>query len=233
MPPSASAKGIGTDRSVRVSLRYLIPAASKPVYHVSEGGAGARVRIENATFDDREVSVRDARTLPQPASLDSQGFTLTEHSTTVTDFHQESALAGYEAEIRFLVLAATGAESAFIFDHTRRSNSPHVREQHRIRETATVIHNDYTDYSARKRLRELLPAEAEVRLRKRFAIVNVWRTIAGPVLSKPLACCDAQTLDASDLIAGPGSAQVSWSLCVTAIAIAGSITPRCSAMKSC
>jgi hypothetical protein len=35
----------------------------------------------------------------------------------------------------------------------------------------------------------------------RFAIINVWRSIAGPVLNSPLACCDAQTIDATDLVA--------------------------------
>jgi hypothetical protein len=38
-------------------------------------------------------------------------------------------------------------------------------------------------------------------LQHRFAIINVWRSIAGPVLNSPLACCDAQTIDATDLVA--------------------------------
>ena len=39
------------------------------------------------------------------------------------------------------------------------------------------------------------------KLEGRFAIVNLWRTIAGPVHQSPLACCDASTLDPTDLIA--------------------------------
>lgn len=65
-----------------------------------------------------------------------------------------------------------------------------------------MIHNDYTDASAVKRLHDLLPpAEAERRAQSRFAIVNVWRSIAGPVLTSPLACCDAATIDTGDLVA--------------------------------
>ena len=34
----------------------------------------------------------------------------------------------------------------------------------------------------------------------RFAIINVWRPIAGPVLSTPLAVCDAQSVAPADLV---------------------------------
>ena len=64
------------------------------------------------------------------------------------------------------------------------------------------IHNDYTDASAAKRLRDLLPeAEAQRRLASRFAIVNVWRGIRHPVINSPLTCCDAGSIAARDLVA--------------------------------
>jgi hypothetical protein len=89
-----------------------------------------------------------------------------------------------------------------VFDHTLRSDSRDIRGEHSTREPASVIHNDYSDASAVRRLRDLLPAEeARQRLQHRFAIINVWRSIAGPVLNSPLACCDAQTIDATDLVA--------------------------------
>jgi hypothetical protein len=36
----------------------------------------------------------------------------------------------------------------------------------------------------------------------RYAIVNIWRAINGPVLDTPLAVCDARSIVARDLIAG-------------------------------
>ena len=46
-----------------------------------------------------------------------------------------------------------------------------------------------------------LPAdEVEWRLRRRFAIINFWRPVTGPVLQTPLALCDARTIDPEDLI---------------------------------
>ena len=191
-----------TNHEVRASIRYLVPGADKPVYIASRGGADAALNI-GAEFEDHEVTIRDARRLQPPPSLDRQGFTLLPHVTKVEDFYTlEAVRAAYEAEITALVLAASGASGGLVFDHTLRSDSRDIRGEHSTREPASVIHNDYSDTSAVKRLRDLLPArEAQQRLQHRFAIINVWRSIAGPVVNSPLACCDAQTIDTTDLVA--------------------------------
>ncbi|MGI9302593.1 MAG: CmcJ/NvfI family oxidoreductase [Gammaproteobacteria bacterium] len=156
-----------------------------------------------ADFENRTVTIHDARQLAPPASLEKQGFTLLPHVTQVEDFYAlESVQEDYDAEITELVLSATGAAEALVFDHTLRSDSPEVRGERTLREPASVIHNDYTDASAEKRLRDLLPAEeAEDRIQHRYAIVNVWRSIKGPVINSPLACCDATTIATNDLVA--------------------------------
>ena len=91
--------------------------------------------------------------------------------TSVSDFYRlDEQLDVYEEEIRQLVLRYTGAVDALVFDHTRRSDSPAVRERYETREAASVIHNDYTDTSARKRLEDLMPAdEAAARAEKEEA----------------------------------------------------------------
>jgi len=187
---------------VLAKIRYLVPDGEKPVYIASRGGADAALNI-GAEFEEHEVTIRDARQLQPPASLDQQGFTLLPHATQVEKFYDlEAVRAVYEAEITELVLEATDGADVLVFDHTLRSDSRDIRGQRSSREPASVIHNDYTDASAKKRLRDLLPAEeAEQRLQHRFAIVNVWRSISGPVLNSPLACCDAATIDAADLVA--------------------------------
>ena len=193
---------------VTANLRYLVPGESRPVYIASRGGADAALKI-GADFEDHTVVIHDARQLEQPAELDRQGFTLRRQDTQVEDFYAlEASRDIYEAEIMALVLSVTGAAQALVFDHTLRSDSPDIRGAQTTRETASVIHNDYTDASAAQRLRDLLPAaEAQQRLGRRFAIVNVWRSIAGPVLNSPLACCDAATLAAGDLVASERRAQ--------------------------
>jgi hypothetical protein len=187
---------------LQASVRYLVRGEGKPVYIASRGGADAALHI-GAEFEDREVNIHDARQLRPPASLDQQGFTLVPHATRVKDFYDlESVQERYEAEIIELVVQATAAVDALVFDHTLRSDSRDIRGDRLTREPAAVIHNDYTDASAVKRLRDLLSADqSHERLQHRFAIINVWRTIAGTVLTSPLACCDATTIDTIDLVA--------------------------------
>ncbi len=63
-------------------------------------------------------------------------------------------------------------------------------------------HNDYTEKSGPQRVRDLLPPEeAEERLKRRFAIINTWRPIRGPVEEAPLALCDARSIAPRDLVA--------------------------------
>ena len=196
------------DTEVTASLRYLVPGVARPVYIASRGGADAALKI-GAEFEDREFSIHDARQLKQPADLDRQGFALCPQDTRVKNFYAlEACRQVYEAEITELVLSVTGGARALVFDHTLRSDSPDVRGVHTSREPASVIHNDYTDASAEQRLRDLVPtAEAEQRLARRFAIINVWRSIAGPILNGPLACCDATTIAPEDLVASERRAE--------------------------
>ncbi len=188
--------------STRAQIRYLVPGPEKPVYFASEGGANAQLKIE-AEFKDVEVDILDARELDPLASLDLEGFQLQQHNTAIGDFYSiDTNKAKYEAELAELVLGIVGAKSLFVFDHTLRSDSPEVRESRKTREAAAIIHNDYTDASAKKRVRDLLSEEeAEEKLQNRFAIVNVWRSVAATVYRSPLTCCDAQSVDEENVFA--------------------------------
>ncbi len=107
----------------------------------------------------------------------------------------------YTQEVEALLGRLTGARRVVVFDHTRRADTVALRKTHRIREPSAVVHNDYTDRSGPQRVRDVLPHEAEALLSGRFAIVNVWRAMRNPVLSWPLAICDAASLDSGDLVA--------------------------------
>lgn len=187
---------------VQARICYLKPGVERPIYTASQGGAEAELDID-AGFDERLMEIRNARTLDPPASLDREGFCLVDDPTAIDNFYQLEAIkATYEAEIVELVLASSGGESAMVFDHTLRSDSPAVRGRHVIREPANVVHNDYSDASAVKRLCDLLPPEeASQRLATRFAIINVWRSINGPVINSPLALCDFRSAHPDDFVA--------------------------------
>jgi hypothetical protein len=99
-----------------------------------------------------------------------------------------------------LVKAESGASRVLVFDHTLRTADDALRAERKIREVVPRVHNDYTEWSAPQRVRDLLPDEAETLLRRRFAIVQVWRPIRHPVESFPLAICDARTVSDGDLV---------------------------------
>lgn len=193
---------------VTATVRYLMSTDQRPIYFASRAGADAQFDID-VGFDARDVTISDARSMSPQPGLDVQGFALLSHSTKVTDFYDlEAQRETYQRELTTLVCDALGADAARVFDHTLRSDSSTVRGARNTREPAGFIHNDYTDSSARKRLYDVLdPVEADTRSQSRFAIVNVWRAIQAPVLSSPIACCDASTLAPDDLIAAERRAE--------------------------
>ena len=186
---------------VKAPLIFLVDTGEKPVIIPSEGGGHRERRIGES--DEREVVIENARLQTEAFSLDRQGFLLVHHETQVDDFyHEENLAAIYEAEVDQLVKEVTGASRVVVFDHTLRADSRTIREDRLIREPSETVHNDYTERSAPQRVRDLLPPEeAERLLGRRFAIVNVWRSINGAVETAPLVMCDARTLAPSDLIA--------------------------------
>jgi hypothetical protein len=87
-----------------------------------------------------------------------------------------------------------------VFDHIVRNPVLAERGEKGARAPAKLVHNDYTSKSAPRRVRDLLPEEADRLLKNRFAEINVWRAIRGPIESSPLALCDAGSLGAEEIV---------------------------------
>ncbi len=200
MDPSAQSPA--APGAVTAALTYLVDTGEKPVNYPSVAGEDSVSRWAGR-HEDRAVAIHDGRAAAEPFDLDREGFALVRHDTAVTDFYDDAEIETvYEAEVEKLVKEVTGARRVVVFDQTRRSDSVAMREAKGIREPAGNVHNDYTARSAPQRVRDLLSAEeAEALLQRRFAIVNVWRPIRGPVRSAPLALCDARSVAPGDLIA--------------------------------
>ena len=188
---------------VEASLKYLASADEIPVYVASVGGGD--VTEHKGDYVMRPVRIRNGRLRAGGFSLDREGFRLTAHKSSVTDFYDDAQIANvHEAEVKALVKKVTGCEGVEIFDHTRRAASLEVQKERTIREPASIIHNDYTARSGPKRLRDHFsddPEQATKLLEGRFAIVNVWRSIRGTVMNAPLTLCDASTVAPADLVA--------------------------------
>ena len=184
---------------VEAPLNFLVPMAEKPVNYVYEPPPGTPQR--NGVYRPVIVRVRDARPLAGELSLDTYGFALGSHATEVANFYDPAEVeARYYPEMERLVAAATGARRVHCFDHIVRNGLRAERRINGVKEPAKRVHNDYTEASGPQRVRDLLPDEADQLLQRRFAVVNVWRPLSGPVEESPLALGDARSLAPGDLV---------------------------------
>lgn len=187
---------------VKASLKFLANLDGPLVYIPSKGGGDETEHVGNFTMQD--VDIHDGRKEKPSSSLDVEGFRLVSQRTAVDDFYDDSQIQStYHDEVKSLLKDATGAVRVEIFDDTRRTSSHDLQRDRNIREPADIVHNDYTARSGVKRLRDHFaddPDEAERLLQSRFAIVNVWRSIAGAIQNHPLVLCDASTVAPGDLI---------------------------------
>ena len=182
---------------VEASLTYLADAKVKPQTYNPPPGTGVPRRLGN--YGQFRTRIYDARPVSDTLSLDREGFALTRHDTAITDFYDETQVrAVYYPEVERLVAAATGAEKVLVFDHTIRVAERAVERG--LRTPVQMVHNDYTDKSGPQRVRDLLPDEAEARLKHRFVEINVWRPIKGPVQAWPLALAEASSIAPEDVI---------------------------------
>jgi hypothetical protein len=157
-------------------------------------------RRTSGAEEPRRVEISNGREA-QDLGLDKNGFVLVEHRTAMRDFFDAGELKRvYYAEVEALVKRIAGATRVVVFDHTLRSGDEREREAKLIREPVLSAHNDYTEWSGPQRVRDLLGAEAEKLLERRFAIIQVWRAIADPIRSNPLAMVDARSVALDDLL---------------------------------
>jgi len=183
--------------SVTAPLTFYVDNGETPINRVTEKGLE-----RGGEYRDHELQIRDARPLGDSLSLSRQGFELHRHETKVVDFFDTDEIDRvYNPEVEELIKQATGATRVYVFDHTIRVENEQKRHAEQVREPVLFVHNDYTEESGPQRVRDFLPPEeAEELLKRRFAVVQVWRSIAGPIQTMPLALCDAQTIAPEQLI---------------------------------
>ena len=209
--------------SVVASLGYLKAGPERPFDYACPPPAG--VPWQNYESDTQPVNIGDARTLGSAPTLFREGFRLLDAPTRVTNFLDEAAIKSvYYQEAAELARAATGARSAYVFDHLVRQRDAGARALAFGRRVSGSkpsangrVHNDYTELSGPRRMALVLEdnesttprgssslsiaADAHAESSGRYAIVNIWRPLKEPVLDAPLALCDARTVDAADLVA--------------------------------
>ena len=185
--------------AIEATLNYIVDDGSKIFTETAAPGA-TDVRTGGKP-DARRVTIRNGRPYAGDFTLERNGFHFIPHDTAVVDFFDDAQVRGtYYAEMEALVKRESGASRVVVFDHTLRTADQAQREALKIREVVPRVHNDYTEWSGPQRVRDLLPQDADDLLRRRFAIIQVWRPIRHPVETFPLAICDAVSLAADNLV---------------------------------
>ncbi len=194
--------------SVVANLGYLKPGKERPYEYAFEPPAGAP--WQNCEYDARAMRVTDARSLLAAPSVHKEGFELRDAPSDVRDFTDEEAIATvYYEEMADLACRVTGGTRAYVFDHLvrkREAGRPALsfgrRGKHQQPSSNGRVHNDYTEESGAKRLRLVTKDADAAASAGHYSIVNIWRSIAGPIVDTPLGVIDSRTVSAADLVAG-------------------------------
>jgi hypothetical protein len=192
-------------QSVVTEINYLKAVSDRPYDYAYEPPNGEP--WQNYESEVRTVRITDARSLSSRPSLHGEGFELRDAPTAVANFLDEEAITTvYYNEAAELALAATGATRAYVFDHlvrkrdARRATLSFGRRASKQPSANGRTHVDYTEDSGRRRLELVLQDARAVDAVERYSIVNIWRSIKGPILDTPLAVCDARSVSARDLV---------------------------------
>jgi hypothetical protein len=197
-PHLESPTAVGPDHVDGV-LNYLADRDQHPVSYNFTPPAG--VPAQTGAYAKFTVPIRSARAIMSDLSLDKQGFAVTRQNTAVANFFDADEVRRvYYPEVERMVREFTGAVKVHVFDHNVRSRPMAKRRENGAQEPVKVAHNDYTLKSGPQRVRDLMAGEADALLKNRFAVINVWRPIRGPVQESPLAVCDAQSMVQDDFV---------------------------------
>jgi hypothetical protein len=196
-------------------INFIAPMKEKPTYYMNPSPG---VPEENMTYVEHVVSIGNAREITPSPSLDHEGFVLLTHQTAVPDLYDvNSVTAIYYRELETLVKHATNAKTVVAFDWNIRSsrtpgsyagtparqtnNDDSQVDPESIQAPVRSAHNDYTDKSGPQRVIDVMGKHNSRRLlQNRYAIINVWKPIHGPVKQIPLAVCDARTIKPGQLL---------------------------------
>jgi hypothetical protein len=180
-------------------INYLENNGERPVTYLYEPPEGVPVR--SGRNIKHTLPVYNGRAVADRLTLDRQGFAFVHHETKVVNFYEpEEVRRVYYPEVAQLVRDVAGAVRVEVFDHNVRCRPMAKAGLNGAREPVKFAHNDYTLKSGPQRVRDLLGDEADALLRHRFAEINVWRPIRGPVEETPLGVCDAQSMTLADFI---------------------------------
>ena len=223
LPERAS---VHADGSVDALLNYQ--ASHVTLVRTRRDAGGSDATLDGADWEPHPVLMRDGRRETTPLTLDRNGFELMEdkRDSHVCYYDEQAVIGPYYRECERLLQRVTGAKFVAAFDHNVRCDTAKATGRrlvggNLVQAPAGLVHGDYTKDSAPRRfallgqppklndaLRPILGDRPLVNAalvdealsgQRRYALINIWRPIS-TVEQKPLACADAASVSAKDLV---------------------------------
>src|SRR3954468_8954832 len=151
--------------TIRAQMNYIVDTGTPPVRYID--WPEMEHKEIPPQYKQHLMPIRNGRPLRDSFKLDTHGFAFTDHHTAVKDFTDEAERKGvYDGEVAELIKRHSGASEVLVFDHTIRVGDEQAMKAINARPPVKGVHNDYTESSAPRRLREIVgDAEAERRFR--------------------------------------------------------------------
>ena len=187
-------------RSVDASIMYVAPGSFINRRFVAPG-----VEHNTGTYEPHIVKVRDARPIADHFTLDTHGFVLSKHRSSVEDFFDKERVdAVYPGEVAEAVRALTGATRVATVGWMVRTSGDLSKY---VRPTAGYTHKggvqppageahvdtapDRADRMARANYERVFPGGKGY---SRYIYGSFWRCFSEPPQDTPLAVCDSRSV---------------------------------------
>jgi len=168
-------------------------------------------RFDNLEFEERSnIRIENMRDSETKFLIDECGFEVVPHQSKILHFEERDDINQYKAETEQLLKNSLQAVYVRCYDFVHRKNVTFERDTidlndpTRLEGPAKGVHNDITSDSGPAAFERILTREEKVKYYRpgyRFRIINTWRTLVPELEDRPLALCDARSVDRDHLLA--------------------------------
>ncbi|POR33567.1 Uncharacterized protein TPAR_06262 [Tolypocladium paradoxum] len=182
-----------TDREA--SLQYIRPDSK-----VNRRYMAAGKEVSTGKYETKKVLVRDGRPELDKFKLDTTGFQLIKHTSSVREWSNLDELDSvYDIEIHDMIKHLTGADKVIVFGTVRRTthDKPAINESNKWDDQppASDVHVDYTPRRAESLAVDFAKRNGLDRSEyKRVQFINIWRAVSPGPQNWPLAVCRGDKL---------------------------------------
>lgn len=196
-------------RTVEAQIQYLAEGSS-----VNRRFVAAGVEHSTGRYEPHVVPIRDGRGVRSQLTIDTHGFQLLDHHTSIVDFHDRAEVdADYPSEAIDLIRSVTGADHVVVRGWMLRTSAdlaPSIKkvegyEHHGgLQPPAGEAHVDYSPQTAPRTAEQVYRRQfPDGRGYSRFIAFSLWRALSPPPQNCPLAVCDGRSLSDDEGVRNP------------------------------